>query len=79
VTGGHFIKEDLSRFDADFFSISPAEAASIDPMQRWLLEAAYLALENGTLADHCVPNPFPASKGWLSEIILTLEIILLGA
>lgn len=51
VTGGHFIKEDLSRFDADFFSISPAEAASIDPMQRWLLEAAYLALENGTLAD----------------------------
>jgi acyl transferase domain-containing protein len=47
VTGGHFIKGDLSRFDADFFSMSPAEAASIDPMQRWLLEAAYLALENG--------------------------------
>lgn len=47
LRGGHFIKEDLSRFDADFFSISPNEATSMDPMQRWLLEAAYLALENG--------------------------------
>ncbi len=37
-------------FDADFFSISPAEAASMDPMQRWLLEAAYRALENGQFA-----------------------------
>ncbi|RYP11616.1 hypothetical protein DL765_007664 [Monosporascus sp. GIB2] len=44
--GGHFIKEDLSVFDADFFSISPAEATAMDPMQRWLLEAAYRALEN---------------------------------
>ncbi|KAL2758194.1 hypothetical protein ACRALDRAFT_1040239 [Sodiomyces alcalophilus JCM 7366] len=46
LRGGHFIKEDLSLFDADFFSISPNEATSMDPMQRWLLEAAYLALEN---------------------------------
>ncbi|KAK8018590.1 hypothetical protein PG991_007780 [Apiospora marii] len=46
VKGGHFIREDLSVFDADFFSISPAEASSIDPMQRWLLETTYRALEN---------------------------------
>ncbi|KAI1742676.1 putative polyketide synthase [Xylaria scruposa] len=46
IQGGHFIQEDLSRFDADFFSISPSEASSMDPMQRWLLEAVYRALEN---------------------------------
>ncbi|RYP06667.1 hypothetical protein DL765_009401 [Monosporascus sp. GIB2] len=46
LRGGHFIDEDLSLFDADFFSISPAEAAAMDPMQRWLLEVAYRALEN---------------------------------
>ncbi|KAI1326775.1 putative polyketide synthase [Xylariaceae sp. FL0255] len=44
--GGHFIKEDLAGFDAEFFSISSMEAASIDPMQRWLLETAFRALEN---------------------------------
>ncbi|TRX95760.1 hypothetical protein FHL15_003314 [Xylaria flabelliformis] len=46
IRGGHFIQEDLSLFDADFFSISPSEASSMDPMQRWLLEAVYRALEN---------------------------------
>ncbi|KAI0113580.1 putative polyketide synthase [Nemania sp. FL0031] len=46
IQGGHFIQEDLSLFDADFFSISPSEASSMDPMQRWLLEAVYRALEN---------------------------------
>lgn len=47
VSGGHFFQEDPAVFDADFFSISPAEAASMDPMQRWLLETAHRALENG--------------------------------
>ena len=37
-------------FDAEFFAISPSEAASMDPMQRWLLEVAYRALENGQLS-----------------------------
>ncbi|KAK4200731.1 thiolase-like protein [Triangularia verruculosa] len=46
LKGGHFIEEDLAVFDADFFTISPTEAAAMDPMQRWLLEAAYRALEN---------------------------------
>ncbi|KAI1389501.1 putative polyketide synthase [Hypoxylon trugodes] len=44
--GGHFIAEDIEVFDADFFSLSPAEVSSIDPMQRWLLETAFHALEN---------------------------------
>ncbi|KAI1425159.1 putative polyketide synthase [Xylaria sp. FL1777] len=46
VRGGHFIQDDLSTFDANFFSISSMEASSIDPMQRWLLETAFRALEN---------------------------------
>ncbi|KAI1355427.1 putative polyketide synthase [Xylaria sp. FL0043] len=46
VQGGHFIQDDLSTFDANFFSISSVEASSIDPMQRWLLETAFRALEN---------------------------------
>ncbi|KAI0415231.1 putative polyketide synthase [Xylaria grammica] len=46
LRGGHFIKEDLAVFDADFFSISPTEATAMDPMQRWLLETSFGALEN---------------------------------
>ncbi|MCJ1405286.1 hypothetical protein MMC11_008513 [Xylographa trunciseda] len=46
VKGGHFLLEDLAVFDAPFFSLTPAEAASMDPQQRWLLETAYRALEN---------------------------------
>ncbi|KAK8069347.1 hypothetical protein PG994_005963 [Apiospora phragmitis] len=44
--GGHFIKEDLSLFDAPFFSITSAEATSMDVQQRQLLECVYRALEN---------------------------------
>ncbi|KFY81215.1 hypothetical protein V499_00041 [Pseudogymnoascus sp. VKM F-103] len=44
--GGHFLAEDLAAFDAPFFSISPAEAISMDPMQRILLEVVYEAMEN---------------------------------
>ena len=47
VREGHFIKEDIAAFDAPFFQMTPVEAASMDPMQRWLLETTYEALENG--------------------------------
>ncbi|KAL4862401.1 hypothetical protein BDV12DRAFT_207226 [Aspergillus spectabilis] len=49
VRGGNFVKDDLDNFDAGFFSISPLEAASLDPQQRWLLETTYHALENAGL------------------------------
>ncbi|KAF8242157.1 hypothetical protein K440DRAFT_607820 [Wilcoxina mikolae CBS 423.85] len=42
---GYFLPQELSVFDADFFSISPQEAAAIDPQQRLLLEVVYEALE----------------------------------
>lgn len=44
--GGHFLDRDISAFDAAFFGISPAEAKSMDPQQRMLLEVSYEAFEN---------------------------------
>ncbi|KAI9714017.1 MAG: polyketide synthase [Bogoriella megaspora] len=48
--GAHFMDEDLSAFDADFFSITPSEAAAMDPGQRILLETAYKAFENAGIS-----------------------------
>lgn len=39
--------EDPAAFDAPFFSVSSKEAVALDPHQRWALESAYHALENG--------------------------------
>ncbi|KAI0383929.1 putative polyketide synthase [Hypomontagnella monticulosa] len=66
--GGHFIEEDLSAFDAGFFSISPVEAASLDPMQRWLLEVAYHALENaGITMEACAGSSTGVYTGCFSN------------
>ncbi|KAL9081942.1 MAG: hypothetical protein Q9159_006883 [Coniocarpon cinnabarinum] len=44
--GGNFLRGNIAAFDAPFFSITPSEAACMDPQQRGLLQTAYHALEN---------------------------------
>lgn len=45
IHAGAFI-DDIDRFDAAHFKISPREAQSMDPRQRLLLETAWHAIEN---------------------------------
>ncbi|MDB5228827.1 MAG: polyketide synthase family protein [Bacteroidota bacterium] len=47
---GAFLENDIRAFDAEFFSISPREAKSIDPSQRMILEVVYEAFERAGIA-----------------------------
>jgi acyl transferase domain-containing protein len=47
VKHGYFLQQDVSHFDAPFFSTTAKEAAAMDPMKRLLLEVSYESIENG--------------------------------
>ncbi|RMD42161.1 hypothetical protein DV735_g2940, partial [Chaetothyriales sp. CBS 134920] len=49
VKHGFFLEDDISLFDAPFFSITAKEASGMDPMQRILLEVSYETFENAGL------------------------------
>lgn len=57
LRGGHFLKEDIGKFDAPFFSISATEASGMDPQHRLLLETTYRALENGNIVFEVPERP----------------------
>ncbi len=46
---GAYLTE-VDQFDAEFFGVSPREAASMDPQHRLLLETSWEALENAAIA-----------------------------
>ena len=50
---GAFV-EDIDRFDAAFFRISPVEAQMLDPQQRMMLETSWHALEDAGIDPECL-------------------------
>lgn len=46
IRQGSFLQKNIKEFDTKFFKISPAEANSMDPQQRQLLEVCWEAIED---------------------------------
>ncbi|KAK1447450.1 type I polyketide synthase [Colletotrichum melonis] len=46
VVGGHFLKDDVSQFDASFFNFTAEIADAMDPQIRLLLESVFESAEN---------------------------------
>ncbi|KAF2167841.1 hypothetical protein M409DRAFT_53800 [Zasmidium cellare ATCC 36951] len=55
-TRGFYLEEDVSLFDAPFFSLTGKEAAGMDPAQRLLLEVSYECFENAGIPTGDLPK-----------------------
>ncbi|KAI1321366.1 lovastatin nonaketide synthase [Xylariaceae sp. FL0255] len=70
---GHFLDEDPGAFDAPFFSITPGEAACMDPQHRRLLEVSYHALENaGIPVEKCAGSDTAVYTGCFTNDYLSI-------
>ncbi|KAK2036708.1 PKSN polyketide synthase for alternapyrone biosynthesis protein [Colletotrichum somersetense] len=56
VKHGYFLEQDVSLFDAPFFSMTAREAAGMDPMKRLLLEVSYEGFENAGVSIDSLTN-----------------------
>ncbi|KAK2617040.1 hypothetical protein QQS21_000134 [Conoideocrella luteorostrata] len=73
VLGGNFVREDLGKFDAPFFSISPGEASFMDPQHRRMLETAYRALEDaGIPMEKCAGSDTSVYTGCFTNDYLNI-------
>lgn len=63
------MQDDVYKFDASFFGISPKEAKGMDPSQRLMLEVAYEAFESGglTLDDIAGSNTSVYAAQWTCD------------
>jgi phthiocerol/phenolphthiocerol synthesis type-I polyketide synthase B len=70
---------DVAGFDADFFGITPREAAAMDPQQRFLLEIAYEALERAGIPPDSLSGSRTAVMMGLSSWDYTMVSLESGA
>ncbi|ORX08661.1 polyketide synthase [Mycobacterium szulgai] len=68
---GAFV-DDVAGFDADFFGITPREAAAMDPQHRLLLEVAWEALEHAGLPPDSLSGSQTAAIMGLSTFDYTI-------
>lgn len=66
---GYYLEDDVYKFDASFFGISPKEAKAMDPSQRLMLEVAYEAFESAglTLDDVAGSNTSVFAAQWTCD------------
>ncbi|KAI0415487.1 lovastatin nonaketide synthase [Xylaria grammica] len=73
LRGGHFVTEDLGAFDAPFFSITPGEAACMDPQHRRMLQTAYHALDDaGITIEKCAGTNTSVYTGCFTNDYLSI-------
>src|SRR5215813_6524672 len=72
--GGFLTGWQPDEFDAEFFAISPREAAAIDPQQRLLLEVTYEALENAGIPTRSITGTQTAVMVGLSTFDYLLNL-----